>query len=347
MSRKRKVDSLFVVEDDGPSSFSSTSSFTPASSAAGSMHPARMRQMNEKVEKPQPKTYKVTRSESKSSHSFSSDASPPSLSHDSHKKSRSHSDASRSTPLPPPQPKRSKQKYGNHEGNEEEDDDDGEVEEVSSRRSERDEEQQDGNDSSHRKKKSKSSAPLEVSSKVKPSRSDRLASLTSLATLPRYRPADPRFLSESAGDFNSDAFSQSYSFLQDYKRDELNELKTIINKKKKSNWKGVKEESKTELINDVKQREQELKLKIKNDKYDEMIKNWKKGQREAKDQGKKPIWLKESDKKAMKLTANYLQLKASGQLSKTLEKRRKHNAAKDHRFMPRERKQAGGDDGDE
>lgn len=50
--------------------------------------------------------------------------------------------------------------------------------------------------------------------------------------------------------------------------------------------------------------------------------------------GKKPFFVKKSERKRQELVQRYQELKASGKLQKAIEKRRKKNAQKDHRYIP-------------
>jgi len=50
--------------------------------------------------------------------------------------------------------------------------------------------------------------------------------------------------------------------------------------------------------------------------------------------GKQPFFLKRSEAKKQELVARYKQLKASGGLEKVMQKRRRKNAMKDHRYVP-------------
>ena len=76
-------------------------------------------------------------------------------------------------------------------------------------------------------------------------------------------------------------------------------------------------------------------------------------EKEAVAGGKAPFYLKKSEKKRLELVAKYEALKASGGLDKYMAKRRKKNAAKDHRYLPVGRRGqagrpgAGGGGGDE
>ncbi|CAN6902137.1 unnamed protein product [Brassica oleracea] len=60
----------------------------------------------------------------------------------------------------------------------------------------------------------------------------------------------------------------------------------------------------------------------------------KKKEREAAKMGKKPYYLKQSEIRKQELNEEYNSLKESGKLSLFLDKRRKKNATKDHRYMP-------------
>jgi hypothetical protein len=54
--------------------------------------------------------------------------------------------------------------------------------------------------------------------------------------------------------------------------------------------------------------------------------------------GKAPYFMSKAEKRKRLLVAQYEELKASGQLDKYMEKRRKKNAAKDHRYLPSKRR---------
>lgn len=57
-------------------------------------------------------------------------------------------------------------------------------------------------------------------------------------------------------------------------------------------------------------------------------------EREAVKQGKKPFFLKRSEQRRQELIRRFRDLKATGRLEKVMAKRRKKNAAKDHRYVP-------------
>ena len=58
-------------------------------------------------------------------------------------------------------------------------------------------------------------------------------------------------------------------------------------------------------------------------------------------QGHKPYFFKQSELKKLELASKYNEMKSSGgsaRVNKAIEKKRKHNAAKDHKFVPRTRR---------
>lgn len=61
-------------------------------------------------------------------------------------------------------------------------------------------------------------------------------------------------------------------------------------------------------------------------------------ERAAVQQGKRPFYLKASDRKKQALLQQYEKLKATGKLEKAMAKRRQKVAAKDHRLLPRNRR---------
>ena len=55
--------------------------------------------------------------------------------------------------------------------------------------------------------------------------------------------------------------------------------------------------------------------------------------------GKGVFFPKRSEKRRQQLVARYQELKDSGRLEKVMTKRRKKNALKDHRYVPRARRE--------
>ncbi|KAF0758179.1 hypothetical protein AaE_004018 [Aphanomyces astaci] len=95
---------------------------------------------------------------------------------------------------------------------------------------------------------------------------------------------------------------------------------------------------KTELQQDISSRKQELAEAKRADRIRDANLKRKREEREAVENGKGAFYLKRKDKKQLELKAKFDELQESGRLSKFMEKRRKKNANKDHRWLPTQRK---------
>lgn len=149
---------------------------------------------------------------------------------------------------------------------------------------------------------------------------------------------DPRFESLSAGQYDESKFKKRYSFLYDEKMpEEREELRAALKKTKG-------QAARTELQARLTRVEQQLRSEEARRKRETFKQQVKAKERTAVEGGKRPFYLKKSEQRRLELLAKYEELQASGKLDKFLEKRRKKNAAKDHRYLPSTRRQAGGED---
>ncbi|CAG8500473.1 6828_t:CDS:2 [Funneliformis caledonium] len=143
---------------------------------------------------------------------------------------------------------------------------------------------------------------------------------------------DPRFDSLS-GKFNEDLFEKSYSFLDDYKK---SEIELVTNQMKKES--DIKEKSKLQLLLN------KLKSKISHEhnlkRKKELKRERKKKESELVAQGKNPYYYKKSDEKNLELLDKFDNLQKSDPkvLEKVIEKRRKKNASKEHKRVPFKRR---------
>ena len=80
---------------------------------------------------------------------------------------------------------------------------------------------------------------------------------------------------------------------------------------------------------------QETKLKESKKKMKELERNRKEEEKTLIEQGKKPFYLKKSDRKKQELVERYKELKSGGKLDKYLSKKRKRNAMKEKKKLPR------------
>ena len=173
------------------------------------------------------------------------------------------------------------------------------------------------------KKKSKSE-PTEMSSKKKKFNHDQ----------PRYvvksnkrSTRDPRF-NDLSGAYNEELFEKSYAFVQDIKKNEYESVKTQLKKVRNT-------EEKEKLLKVKQKMDTELKVKAEKEKKRELFKKQKQQVSEQTKIGKKAFYLKNSDKKKIELAEKYKELKSSGKLDKYMMKKRKRNAQKDKRSLPK------------
>lgn len=171
------------------------------------------------------------------------------------------------------------------------------------------------------KKKSKSE-PLEVSSKkMKFSKPRRVVKDEKRSV------RDPRF-SDLSGAYNEDLFQKSYSFINEMKEKEYNLLKKQLKKTKNS-------ERKAELLRLKQKLDAEQKLENDKLKRRELKKQRQANMDEEDKSSKRPFYLKKSDQKKIELAEKYRELKTSGKLEKFMMKKRKKNAQKERRNLPK------------
>ncbi|KAF7252353.1 hypothetical protein EYD10_02281, partial [Varanus komodoensis] len=162
--------------------------------------------------------------------------------------------------------------------------------------------------------------PLEISAK-KP-----VPFLRQVVPVKKKVPRDPRF-DDLSGEYKPEVFEKTYSFLNDLRKKE----KEVVQKQLKKS-RNVEEKDKLQRL--LKRMTQQEDAQRKQQKEREKDLAWKRQQRELAKQGKKPFYLKKSDKQKWELAEKYKELKKSGKLESFLSKKRKRNAAKDKRRLP-------------
>ncbi|KAI9502726.1 hypothetical protein BX070DRAFT_225493 [Coemansia spiralis] len=144
---------------------------------------------------------------------------------------------------------------------------------------------------------------------------------------------DPRFDSLS-GNFNEDLYDKTYGFLEKQQQEEMDMLKRQALKLKHTN-----PEEASRIQSAVSSLKSQLASKEQKRKTQELKRKHRKTELDAVKQGKKPYFLKKRELKDLEVAEKYSKLKDSSKLDGYLEKRRKRNAAKDHRRMPYQRRQ--------
>ncbi|XP_010278549.1 PREDICTED: ribosomal RNA processing protein 36 homolog [Nelumbo nucifera] len=163
--------------------------------------------------------------------------------------------------------------------------------------------------------------PMEISSKKPVSR------FREVIQAPKRVIRDPRFES-LCGNLDTDGFKKRYGFLFETQLPaERQELQKLIKKSKDP-------EVIVEVKNHISWIDKQLKAGPSKRADAEILAEHKKKEREAAKHGKRPFYLKKSEIRKQMLIEKYNNLKAAGKLESFIEKRRRKNASKDHRYVP-------------
>lgn len=162
-------------------------------------------------------------------------------------------------------------------------------------------------------------APTEVSSKKAVSRKREVVPVSKR----EFR--DPRF-ENMDGPVDESKIRRAYSFLDDYRDDEIKELKEAI---KKTRDEDDKEKLKRTLL----VMESKKKAQLRKDKEQEILDKHRKEEKELVKQGKQPFYLKKAEQKKRVLLDQYGDLKGK-QLDRVIERRRKKVEGKEKKKMP-------------
>ncbi len=162
-------------------------------------------------------------------------------------------------------------------------------------------------------------APTEMSSKKAVSRKREVVPVIKRA----YR--DPRFDSLT-GPVDESKFKAAYSFLDDYREDEMKELKTAIKATKD-------EEAKDKLKRALMSMESRKKAQLRKSKEQEILDRHRNEEKELVKQRKKPFYLKKAEQKKRVLLDTFGDLKGR-QLDHVIERRRKKIESKEKKNMP-------------
>ncbi|KAG4416872.1 rRNA biogenesis protein rrp36 [Cadophora malorum] len=162
-------------------------------------------------------------------------------------------------------------------------------------------------------------APTEISSKKAVSRKREVVPVVKRA----YR--DPRF-EAVGGPIDETKVSKAYAFLDDYREDEMKELRNAI---KNTKDEDAKEKLKRALLS----MESKKKAQLRKNKEQEILDRHRKEEKELVKQGKQPFYLKKAEQKKRVLLDTFGDLKGK-QLDRVIERRRKKVEGKEKKKMP-------------
>lgn len=151
--------------------------------------------------------------------------------------------------------------------------------------------------------------------------------------VPKRNVRDPRFdaFHQHAEPSNTD---KAYSFLDDYQRDEIKELKAEIKRTKDEDDKQI-------LRRKVNSMENRLKAKAAKEREQEVVRRHRKEEKARVEEGKTPYYLKKKEIKEQALVEKFKGMK-SRERQKLIDKRQKKESQKEKKRMPDARRMASG-----
>ncbi len=170
------------------------------------------------------------------------------------------------------------------------------------------------------KKRKNKNRPMETSSKRTVSRRKKVVSVTKTTA------RDPRF-DDLSGEFNETYYQQAYGFLSEMKDKEKQKLKKRFEKEQDL-------DAKNKIGSVLKRISHHEKVERDKKKRKELQKIQKEKERDQVQHGKKPFYLKKSEKKNLELAEKFRELRKSGKVEHYLSKKRKKNAGKDRKKLP-------------
>ncbi|XP_028396353.1 ribosomal RNA processing protein 36 homolog [Dendronephthya gigantea] len=172
-------------------------------------------------------------------------------------------------------------------------------------------------------KRKNKNRPREMSSKRPVSK------FRSVVPVTKKAPRDPRF-DDISGKFNENMFEKAYSFLDNIKHQEMEQVQKEMKAEKDPT-------RKTKLRSLAQRMEQAEKLRNLKKKRKEKMKERREGEQALIKQGKRPFYLRKSERKKLELAEKYKTLKESKKLDRYMNKKRKKNAMKQRKMLPKER----------
>jgi ribosomal RNA-processing protein 36 len=168
-------------------------------------------------------------------------------------------------------------------------------------------------------------APTEISSKKAVSRKREVVPVAKR----EFR--DPRF-EPLSGYVDEAKVRAAYSFLDDYREDEIKELKAVIRTSKD-------EDTKEKLKRALMSMESKKQAQLQKQKEKEILDKHMKEEKELVKQGKQPFYLKKAEQKKRMLLDQFGELKGK-KLDHVIERRRKKQEGREKRKLPFKRRGA-------
>ncbi|KAI9511799.1 hypothetical protein F5148DRAFT_949007, partial [Russula earlei] len=184
-------------------------------------------------------------------------------------------------------------------------------------------------------------APTEVTSKRPVSRRRTVVEVKKMASTP-LEVRDPRF-SQLTGEFDASTFRNHYKFLSDMRQSELSTLRDHLKRARKRlsssprHLRPEREEEVERLSLAVKRAESSVNRDKRERVEQEALSTMAKEERNKRQKGKKPFWLKDAEKKKLLLKARYDAMTAEGgkrAVKKVIEKKRRKLSQRETKSRP-------------
>lgn len=201
--------------------------------------------------------------------------------------------------------------------------DDSEEDEDDTSRSDQD---SDDDDQGAPKSRSSKHAPGSMSSKRQVTRK------RTVIEAPKRHIRDPRF-GPIGGRQDETTVQKNYAFLNDYQESEMSEIKAAIKKTKN-------EDEKDMLKRQLLSMESKKKARESKERQQQVLREHRKKEKDAINQGKNPFYLKRADQKQLALVEKYNSMKGKDR-EKLIQRRQKKVAGKEKKMMPQARRVVG------
>ena len=151
--------------------------------------------------------------------------------------------------------------------------------------------------------------------------------------VPKRTFRDPRFDALHQQSTHPGNSAKAYSFLRDYQKDEIAELKTAIKQTRN-------EDDKETLKRKVISMQNKIKSEEAKEREQEVLRQHRREEREKVEQGKKPFYLKQKDVKERAMVEKFKGMKNKDR-EKLMQKRKRKEDQKEKRRMPEARRSNG------
>ena len=155
---------------------------------------------------------------------------------------------------------------------------------------------------------------------------------------------DPRFSSLSGPIPDNIKFRHRYAFLNDYRQLEMDALRDVLGNGKKAsrlqrkkNPAPIDDGTRDRLTKELGRMENRARAEADKERQERVMREWKRAERGKVEQGKKPFYLKNSERKKLALVDKFDHMKGK-ERERAMRKKRKKEGERDRRSIPATRR---------